>query len=64
MIRSNVARLDGLEKDRAMTFRTRHIVTCGAEPVVEYHGTGIGTAIDVECPVCHEREDVTDYGSW
>jgi hypothetical protein len=47
-----------------MTFRTRHIVTCGAEPVVEYHGTGIGTAIDVECPVCHEREDVTDYGSW
>lgn len=27
-------------------------------------GTGIGTCYELECPVCHEKEDITDVSSW
>ena len=27
-------------------------------------GNGIGTCIELECPVCHEKEDITDVMSW
>lgn len=27
-------------------------------------GTGIGTCYTLECPVCHEMEDITDVASW
>ena len=27
-------------------------------------GTGIGTCYAVECPICHEKEDITDTSSW
>ena len=25
---------------------------------------GVGTCIELECPVCHEKEDITDDTSW
>lgn len=27
-------------------------------------GTGIGNCYELECPVCHETEDITDVSSW
>lgn len=27
-------------------------------------GDGIGTCITVECPICHEKEDITDNDNW
>lgn len=27
-------------------------------------GTGVGTCYTLECPVCHETEDITDVASW
>ena len=40
-------------------------VTCsfkGNIPYIIPTVTAIGTIYDVYCPVCHEKEDITDYG--
>ena len=36
------------------------------DPGITVHmvGTGIGTCYTLECPVCHETEDITDVSSW
>lgn len=31
---------------------------------VHMAGTGVGTCYTLECPVCHETEDITDVMSW
>lgn len=28
------------------------------------YGTGIGTALTVICPICGEKQDITDYNIW
>lgn len=31
---------------------------------IHIHGTGLGDVYTVECPICHETEDITDIGAW
>lgn len=26
--------------------------------------TGVGTCVEVECNICHKKEDITDISSW
>lgn len=32
--------------------------------IVHMTGTGVGTCYELECPVCHEKENITDYDTW
>lgn len=31
---------------------------------VHMTGTGVGTCYELECPICHEKENITDYDTW
>ena len=54
------------EKDRIKTFKQKHYEKCKNGNEYTYHmtGTGIGTVIEIECPVCKGIQDVTDVDSW
>lgn len=51
-------------------FRERHYKSCGHNNkhdigiTIHLVGTGVGSIITLECPVCHETEDITDVSSW
>ena len=47
-------------------FMNHHYEKCGNGNTFQYelHGTGVGIAIRVKCPVCGEQEDITDTDSW
>ena len=32
--------------------------------IVHMVGTGVGTCYRIECPICHESEDITDVSNW
>lgn len=32
--------------------------------ILHISGTGIGMVYEVECPICHKKEDITDISSW
>ena len=54
------------EKDRIKAFKQKHYEKCSNSNEYTYHmtGTGIGTVVKVQCPVCKEIQDVTDVESW
>lgn len=54
------------EKDRIKEFEQIHYEKCRNSNEYTYHmtGTGIGTVVKVQCPVCKEIQDVTDVDSW
>lgn len=51
-------------------FRERHYKSCGHNSkhdigiTIHLVGTGVGSIITLECPVCHKTEDITDVSSW
>ena len=46
-------------------FFEKHYHSCGArERILHSIGTGVGTAYEVECPVCGKKENITDYDMW
>lgn len=58
--------LSDKEAERVKTFRNMHYKSCnnGSSFTFELVGTGIGEAITIVCPVCGQKEDVTDYDTW
>lgn len=36
----------------------------GKQPSVEFGITGIGHTVNVICPICGKKENITDYSSW
>lgn len=49
-------------------FHEKHYKVSGCKNpnhyIFDLTGTAIGTAIEVTCPVCGEKKDITDYKSW
>ena len=54
------------EKDRIKAFKQKHYEKCRNSNEYTYHmtGTGIGTVVEIQCPVCKEIQDVTAVDSW
>lgn len=54
------------EYDSDVAFRLEHYHKCSADTGFLYRLTnpGIGTAIEITCPKCHETIDITDYDTW
>ena len=53
-----------MEADKA--FRDEHYKKCknGHHYIYELTGSGLGVGIDVVCPVCGEKKDITDTSNW
>ena len=58
--------LSPLEDERLRNFRDRHYQLHKKDNGFISHifGTGIGTCYTIECPICNEKEDITDTGNW
>lgn len=58
--------LSPLEDERLRKFRDKHYQLHKKDNgfIAHIFGTGIGTCYEIECPICHEKEDITDTGSW
>ena len=58
--------LSPLEDERLRKFRDKHYQFHQKDNgfIVHIFGTGIGTCYKIECPVCHEVEDITDVSNW
>lgn len=59
--------LSPLEDERLRNFRDKHYHQLHKKDngfIVHIFGTGIGTCYTIECPICHEKEDITDASSW
>ena len=59
------------EKDRYDEFEKKHMhqrltmkIQGGMAPYLIPTGTGIGTHLEVVCPICGEKEDITDLEMW
>ena len=54
------------EKLAEKEFREIHYKECknGSDFIYEIKGTGIGTIIQISCPVCKKKKDITDVSSW
>lgn len=48
------------------SFRERHFGSCHNCDtfLVKLSGTGVGEMIEVICPICGDRKDITDIESW
>lgn len=54
-----------VELDELNKFRNRHLESCRQYKFGYFiTGTGIGEGIDVQCMVCGEKKDITDYSVW
>ena len=70
-LNNSLAIFSDLEMERYEKFYQKHFKLHNEgrykkDPGITFHmiGTGIGTCYTVECPVCHEKEDITDVSSW
>lgn len=59
------------EKEAYKDFEQRHMherltskIQGGKAPYLIPTGVGIGTHLEVVCPICGEKEDITDIGVW
>ena len=54
-----------VELDEINKFRNQHRQSCKKYDFGFFlTGTGLGTGIDIQCMVCGEKKDVTDFGAW
>lgn len=58
--------LSPLEDERLRKFRDKHYQLHKKDNgfIAHIFGTGIGTCYKIECPICHESEDITDVSNW
>ena len=54
------------EKQQRDIFVQKHYEKCknAGNYIYNLIGIGIGTIVNIECPVCHEKVDITDYESF
>jgi hypothetical protein len=67
----SLAIFSDLEQERYRAFINKHYQLHNNDKykksdgiTIHMVGTGIGTCYTLECPVCHETEDITDVASW
>lgn len=67
----SLAIFSDLEQERYRTFINKHYQLHNNSKykkndgiTIHMVGTGLGTCYTLECPVCHETEDITDVSSW
>lgn len=67
----SLCHLSDLEKERIYNFTNKHYELhkdgkklTGSTYQYTLSGTGIGTIIEIKCPICGEEEDVTDTSNW
>jgi hypothetical protein len=57
--------LNEVETKRANTFQNKHYRKHSADRrAITFFPTGIGNKIVIECLICCEKSDITDYESW
>lgn len=64
--------LSDKERDAISRFRQVHYEShkeshpriAGSSFIYRLSGTGIGTCVEITCPICNETLDVTDTSSW
>lgn len=58
--------LSPLEDECLRKFRDKHYQLHKRDNgfIAHIFGTGIGTCYRIECPICHESEDITDVSNW
>jgi hypothetical protein len=57
--------LNAKESKRANAFQNKHYRKHNADRrSITFFPTGTGNKIVIECLVCCEKNDITDYGSW
>ena len=58
--------LSPLEDERLRKFRDKHYQLHKKDNgfIAHIFGTGVGTCYRIECPDCHESEDITDVSNW
>ena len=58
--------LSPVEDERLRQFIDKHYQLHGLDHGVIAHisGTGIGMCYEIECPICQEKEDITDVSDW
>lgn len=58
--------LSPLEDESLRKFRDKHYQLHKKDNgfIAHIFGTGIGTCYKIECPICHESEDITDVSNW
>lgn len=47
-------------------FREQHYKSCrnGSTFVITLSGTGVGEMVELACPICGRKQDITDSESW
>lgn len=58
--------LSPVEDERLRQFRDKHYQLHKKDNgfIAHIFGTGVGTCYKIECPICHEAEDITDVSDW
>lgn len=58
--------LSPLEDESLRKFRDKHYQLHKKDNgfIAHIFCTGIGTCYRIECPICHESEDITDVSNW
>lgn len=52
------------ENEEAKAFSAEHWATCKGNMKYILEGTGIGTAVSIQCKKCQTIKDVTDMDNW
>ena len=70
-LNNSLAIFSDLEMERYEKFYQKHFKLHNngrykKDPGITFHmiGTGVGMCYTIECPICHEKEDITDVSSW
>ena len=70
-LNNSLAIFSDLEMERYEKFYQKHFKlhydgSYMKDPGIIFHmiGTGVGMCYTIECPICHEKEDITDVSSW
>lgn len=56
--------LDSFQHEHYERHKDSHPRTSGSSFIYKITGVGIGTVIEVTCPICGESQDITDTSSW
>lgn len=56
--------LSDKEKEEADSFKKEHWERCRGNVQYILRGTGLGTAVAVQCLKCDTRKDITDTDNW
>ena len=71
--RHSLLQMSDKEVQAEKAFREEHYKKCalplnskikGNTYIYTLTGTGLGTGIEIQCPICGEKKDITDIDSW